>query len=96
MLLYSTVSNPQDCSTRVTLARRLFATIIRSCPPLSVARYSFLQLSKLKQRGHNEIAQTSKRHQVVSACVPLDGDVLSNGLLRLSIASLLYLSGRQL
>ena len=30
-------------------------------PPLSIARYSFIQLSDLRRRGENENAQTSKR-----------------------------------
>ena len=30
-------------------------------PPLSVARYSFIQLSRLRRREENENAQTSKR-----------------------------------
>ena len=30
-------------------------------PPLSIARYSFVQLSELGRRGENENAQTSKR-----------------------------------
>ena len=32
-------------------------------PPLSVARSSFIQLSELRQRGVNKIAQASKRQQ---------------------------------
>ena len=32
-------------------------------PPLSVARYSFIQLSELKQGGANETAQALKRPQ---------------------------------
>ena len=31
-----------------------------TCPPLSVARYSFIQLSRLRRREENENAQTSK------------------------------------
>ena len=31
------------------------------CPPLSIARYSFIQLSRLRRREENENAQTSKR-----------------------------------
>ena len=38
--------------------RRLFRY-----PPLSVARYSFIQLSELEQRRMNEIAKASKRQQ---------------------------------
>ena len=30
-------------------------------PPLSIARYSFIQLSRLRRREENENAQTSKR-----------------------------------
>ena len=32
-------------------------------PPLSIARYSFIQLSRLRRREVNENAQTSKRKQ---------------------------------
>ena len=32
-------------------------------PPLSIARYSCIQLVELKQRGVNEIAKASKRQQ---------------------------------
>ena len=32
-------------------------------PPLSITRYSFIQLSELRQRGANEIAQASKQQQ---------------------------------
>ena len=32
-------------------------------PPRSVARYSFIQLSELRQRGVNEMAETLKRQQ---------------------------------
>ena len=32
-------------------------------PPLSISRYSFIQLSELGHRGENENAQTSKRYQ---------------------------------
>ena len=32
-----------------------------TCPPLSIARYSFIQLSLLRRREENENAQTSKR-----------------------------------
>ena len=32
-------------------------------PPLSIARYSFIQLSRLKRREVKENAQTSKRYQ---------------------------------
>ena len=32
-----------------------------TCPPLSIARYSFIQLSRLRRRGVNENAQISKR-----------------------------------
>ena len=32
-----------------------------TCPPLSIARYSFIQLSRLRHRETNENAQTSKR-----------------------------------
>ena len=32
-----------------------------TCPPLSIARYSFIQLSRLRRREVNENAQTSKR-----------------------------------
>ena len=32
-----------------------------TCPPLSIARYSFIQLSRLRRREENENAQTSKR-----------------------------------
>ena len=32
-----------------------------TCPPLSIARYSFLQLSRMRHREENENAQTSKR-----------------------------------
>ena len=32
-------------------------------PPQSIARYSFIQLSELRQDGVNEIAQASKRQQ---------------------------------
>ena len=32
-----------------------------TCPPLSIARYSFIQLSGLRRREENENAQTSKR-----------------------------------
>ena len=32
-----------------------------TCPPLSLARYSFIQLSRLRHREANENAQTSKR-----------------------------------
>ena len=42
-------------------ARRLFIHIIY--PPVSLARYSFIQLSELWQRGVNKIAQVSKRQQ---------------------------------
>ena len=34
------------------------------CPPLSVAKYSFIQLSELWQRGMNEIAKALKQQQV--------------------------------
>ena len=30
-------------------------------PPLSIARYSFIQLSRLRRREENETAQTSKQ-----------------------------------
>ena len=33
------------------------------CPPLSITRYSFIQLSLLRRREENENAQTSKRLQ---------------------------------
>ena len=32
-----------------------------TCPPLSIARYSLIQLSRLRRREENENAQTSKR-----------------------------------
>ena len=32
-----------------------------TCPPLSIARYSFIQLSRLRRREENENAQASKR-----------------------------------
>ena len=32
-------------------------------PPLSIARYSFIQLSRLRRREVKENAQTSKRYQ---------------------------------
>ena len=32
-----------------------------TCPPLSIARYSFIQPSRLRRREENENAQTSKR-----------------------------------
>ena len=34
-----------------------------TCPPLSIARYSFIQLSQLGRREEKENAQTSKRYQ---------------------------------
>ena len=34
-----------------------------TCPPLSIARYSFIQLSRLRRREENENAQTSKLYQ---------------------------------
>ena len=34
-----------------------------TCPPLSIARYSFIQLSQLGRREEKEKAQTSKRYQ---------------------------------
>ena len=34
-----------------------------TCPPLSIARYSFIQLSRLRRREEKENAQTSKRYQ---------------------------------
>ena len=34
-----------------------------TCPPLSTARYSFIQLSRLRRREVNENAQTSKPYQ---------------------------------
>ena len=34
-----------------------------TCPPLSIAKYSFIQLSRLRHREENENAQTSKRYQ---------------------------------
>ena len=34
-----------------------------TCPPLSIVRYSFIQLSRLRRREENENAQISKRQQ---------------------------------
>ena len=34
-----------------------------TCPPLSIARHSFIQLSRLRRREENENTQTSKRYQ---------------------------------
>ena len=42
------------------------STSTGSIPSLSVARYSFIQLGELWQRGMNEIAKASKRQQEVS------------------------------
>ena len=58
------------------------------CPPLSVARYSIIQLSKLWQRWVNEIAKASKRQQkrirtrVLSIARQRLPDVLTVTLLR--------------
>ena len=44
-------------SSHAAIAQRLFTHI----PPLSIARYSFIQLSRLRRREVKENAQTSKR-----------------------------------
>ena len=46
-------------SHTVVTEQRLFTNI---CPPISIDRYSFTQLHKLRQHGENEIAQVSKLH----------------------------------
>ena len=84
--LCSAVSNPWDCSKRITLhpqADLLIPTPIRllweasttmlkllredhsfTYPPLSIVKYSFIQLGELNQRRmSNEVAQVSKRQQ---------------------------------
>ena len=74
MFLYSAVSSPLDRSKRFTFhpLADLFiptptshAAIPRedyslTFPPLSTARYSFMQLSELGHLGENENAQTLK------------------------------------
>ena len=50
-------------------------------PPFFIARYSFIQLRELEQRGVNEIVQASKRRQVDSKPGSLDreSDLLKTG-----------------
>ena len=77
MVLYSAVSSPLDRSKRFTLSSpgRPFSASLGGIlamqqlrndysftyPPLSIARYSFIQLSRLRRREVKENAQTSKR-----------------------------------
>ena len=75
MFLYSAVSSASDRSKRFKLHQLDFsgkhsshATITRkdyslTFPPLSVARYSFIQLSVLRHHGENENAKASKQQQ---------------------------------
>ena len=71
--LYSTVSSPQlpwqTCSFQCYLdfsgKHSAMLQLLREdysfrYPPLSVARYSFKQLSELNRRGVNEIAKAAK------------------------------------
>ena len=45
-------------SSHAAIAQRLYSLTF---PPLSIARYSFIQLSRLRRREVKENAQTSKR-----------------------------------
>ena len=65
-VLYSAVSSPVDRSKRFTLRPCSFRHQVGvstsgdysiTFPPLSIARYSFIQLSELGHRGENENAQ---------------------------------------
>ena len=92
--LYSTVSNPQDCSKRFytlllwqTCSIRHHLNFSRKhpaicynlcCPPLSIARYSFIQLSELEQcrvkklaEGFNTAAQDLSPLSQESESLPL-------------------------
>ena len=75
MFLYSTVSSPLVSSPgrpvhsdtnsaslgSILAMQQLRNDYSRTCPPLSIARYSFTQLGRLRRREENENAQTSKR-----------------------------------
>ena len=73
MFLYSSVSSPLDSSKRFTSGTNFsfsgkhssHTAITRedyslTFPPLSIVRYSFIQLSELGHRGENENVQTSQ------------------------------------
>ena len=65
----NTISTSTEASSHAAIAQQqLFILII---PPLSMAKYSFIQLCQLRLSGVNEIAQVSKWQQVQSNPAPL-------------------------
>ena len=69
MVLYSAVSSPLDRSKRFTLSspgRPVHSDTVLGFSwkhSSHIARYSFIQLSRLRRREVKENAQTSKRYQ---------------------------------
>ena len=68
--LLFTPSRPFHSSTNMSTPGSILAihqlratTKSLTCPPLSIARYSFIQLSDLGRRGENKNAETSKRQK---------------------------------
>ena len=63
-LLNSAVSDPSDCAKHVTLYSghaAIDALVTNKYPPMSIARYSFLQLRQLSRNKVNKRADVSIR-----------------------------------